>query len=156
MHPNHELIVHFYEAFDRHDGDAMAACYHDEATFSDPVFVDLDADGVGEMWRMLTTRGADLRVEFSDVEADDESGRAHWEAWYTFSTTGKQVHNIIEASFKFRDGKIVSHVDEFDFWRWSRQALGIAGVLLGWTPIVRGAVRSGARKELDTWRARER
>jgi ketosteroid isomerase-like protein len=154
MHQHEELITRFYEAFSRRDGDAMAACYHDEATFSDPVFVGLDAEGVREMWRMLTTRGTDLRVEFRDVEADDARGSAHWEAWYTFSTTGKQVHNIIEASFEFRDGKIVRHVDEFGFWRWSRQALGVPGLLLGWTPIIRGAVRSGAGKELAKWRAR--
>jgi ketosteroid isomerase-like protein len=155
MHPNEQLVTEFYEAFARRDGEAMAACYHDEATFSDPVFVGLDADGVGQMWRMLTVRGSDLRVEFRDVQATDERGSAHWEAWYTFSTTGKKVHNIIEASFEFRDGKIVRHVDDFDFWRWSRQALGVTGTLLGWTPVLRAAVRSGAGKELNKWRARQ-
>ena len=148
MHPHAELIANFYEAFDRHDGDAMAACYHDEARFSDPVFPDLDAAGVRAMWRMLTGDADDLRVEFSDIEADEESGRAHWEAWYTFSKTGRPVHNVIDATFDFRDGKIVRHVDNFDFWRWSRQALGLPGLLLGWTPILQNKVQATAAGRL--------
>ena len=153
MHPNAQLLTDFYEAFDRHDGKAMAAAYHDDATFSDPVFPDLDAGGVRAMWQMLTSRSDDLRVEFSGIEADDTTGRAHWEAWYTFTTTGRKVHNIIDATFEFRDGKIVRHVDEFDFWRWSREALGLTGVLLGWTPIVRNKVQRTAGSQLEKWRA---
>lgn len=154
-HPNAELITDFYAAFNRYDGDAMAACYHDEAIFSDPVFRDLDADAARAMWRMLTDDPDSLRVEASDIEADERSGRAHWEAWYTFPATGKQVHNIIEAEFEFRDGLIVRHVDQFDFWRWSRHAFGLAGTLLGWTPLLPYVVRSQAGKELERWRARQ-
>jgi ketosteroid isomerase-like protein len=153
MHPNAKLLTNFYEAFDRHDGKAMAEAYHDDTTFSDPVFPDLDADGVRAMWQMLTSRSEDLRVEATGIEADDRTGKAHWEAWYTFGTTGRKVHNIIDATFEFRDGKIVGHVDDFDFWRWSREALGLTGVLLGWTPIVRNKVRRTAARQLEKWRA---
>lgn len=152
MHPNAELLTDFYDAFDRHDGQEMASAYHDQAHFSDPVFPDLDAAGVRAMWRMLTSRSDDLRVEVSGIEADDETGKAHWEAWYTFSATGRKVHNIIDATFEFRDGEIVRHVDEFDFWRWSRHALGMTGVLLGWTPIVRNKVQRTAARQLEKWR----
>lgn len=152
MHPNTKLITEFYEAFSRSDGDAMASCYHRDVSFSDPVFPNLNGEEAGDMWRMLTSSASDLRIEFSDVQADDQTGRAHWEAWYTFSATGKKVHNIIDASFEFRDGAIVSHVDDFDFWRWSRQALGLPGVLLGWTPLVHNKVRAQAGEQLERWR----
>ncbi len=147
-HPNRELLERFYAAFAELDGETMAAAYADDAHFSDPVFPDLDARGVRGMWRMLTSQAKDLRIEASGFNADDERGRAHWEAWYTFSKTGRKVHNVIDATFRFRDGLIVDHVDRFDFWRWSRMALGAPGVLLGWTPIVRGAVRKTAAKGL--------
>ena len=130
----------------------MAACYHDEARFSDPVFPELDAQGVRAMWRMLTGDADDLRIECSCIEADGESGQAHWEAWYTFSKTGRKVHNVIDASFEFREGKIVRHVDDFDFWRWSRQALGLPGLFLGWTPILQNKVRQTAAARLARWR----
>ena len=77
------------------------------------------------MWRMLCKRGLDLELTHSDVQADDERGSARWAADYTLSGTGRAVHNEIEASFRFRDGLIAEHVDRFDLWRWSRQALGL-------------------------------
>jgi hypothetical protein len=100
----------------------------------------LNGEHARNMWRMLAARATDLDVIFSNVT--DES--AHWEARYTFSQTGRRVHNIIDARFQFKDGKIARHDDVFDFWRWSRQALGPAGVMLGWTPILRNAVRKRA------------
>ncbi|MEZ4405883.1 MAG: nuclear transport factor 2 family protein [Polyangiales bacterium] len=154
MHPNEKLIHDFYEAFAKRDGEAMAALYHPEVVFSDPVFPGLKGKRAGDMWRMLTERGKDLRVEHSGVSADDTSGRAHWEAWYTFSATGRSVHNVIDATFRFKDGKIIGHTDRFDFWRWSRQALGPVGLLLGWTPIVQNKVRAQAAKGLDQFEAR--
>lgn len=101
------------------------------------------------MWHMLCEGGKDLAVTFSDVEADEATGRAHWEARYTFSTTGRKVHNIIDAWFRFKDGLIIEHRDHFDFWRWSRMALGPTGLLLGWTPLVQNRVRRTARGRLE-------
>lgn len=132
----------------------MAACYHPEARFSDPVFVDLDSAQVQGMWKMLCERGTDLRVEHGNVWVDAERGGARWQAWYTFSATGRKVHNQIEAAFGFADGKIIEHVDTFSFWRWSRQALGVPGVLLGWTPLLRAKVQRTARAGLDDFMKR--
>ncbi|MEZ4319395.1 MAG: nuclear transport factor 2 family protein [Myxococcota bacterium] len=149
MHDHEALLTRFYTAFRDRDGDAMAACYHPEATFSDPVFPGLTGREPGAMWRMLTSRAEDLAIRFSDVKADDTSGSAHWDADYTFSTTGRFVRNSIDAKFTFRDGLILTHVDDFDFWKWSRQALGATGLLLGWTPIVRNKVREQAGSQLQ-------
>lgn len=154
-HPNAQLLYDFYEAFSERDGDAMAEAYHSDAAFSDPVFPDLDAVGVGAMWRMLTERGEDLEIEFRDVKADDHNGSVHWEAWYTFAATGRKVHNIVEATFTFRDGLILRHRDDFDFWRWSREALGIAGVVAGWTPMLQRRVQKMAGTQLNKWRLRK-
>ena len=148
MHPNETLLQEFYEAFARRDPSTMAAAYADDARFSDPVFQDLDAREVRAMWKMLIERGADLAVTFRGISAGDARGVAHWEATYTFSATGRRVHNVIDATFEFRDGQIVRHVDTFDFWRWSRMALGARGTLLGWTPFVRNKVRATAARQL--------
>ena len=145
---HHDLIEKLYRSMQRRDGAAMAACYAATATFRDPVF-ELAGPRIGAMWKMLCARGTDLRVEFSDIAADSATGRAHWEAWYSFSTTGRPVHNIIDAQFRFGDGLIVEHVDTFDFWRWSRQALGPAGALLGWSSALRAKVRAQALQALD-------
>jgi ketosteroid isomerase-like protein len=152
-HPNDELLRRFYAAFDRGDGDAMAACYLPEARFHDPVFGELTGAEAGDMWRMLTGRAADLRVELREHEATDTTGGAHWIATYTFAQTGRKVINDIQASFRFADGLIAEHVDRFSFWAWSRQALGAPGLLLGWTPLLRGKVGAQARQGLQVYRA---
>jgi len=100
---------------------------------------------------MLCERGTDLVLEFRDVHADDSSGRAHWDALYTFSQTGRKVLNRIDASFTFRDGKILRHQDSFGLWRWTRQALGPIGLVLGWSPLVQNKVRAQAMKALDKY-----
>jgi ketosteroid isomerase-like protein len=149
-HPNARMIQGFYASLARHDGAAMASCYHADATFRDPVF-SLAGWEVGAMWRMLCERGKDLRVECSNVRAGDRQGAAHWDAWYTFSASGRKVHNSIDAEFTLRDGQILQHVDHFDLYRWSRQALGAKGLLLGWTPLVQSAIRRTASRSLASW-----
>lgn len=126
----------------------MQLCYHDDVVFSDPVFKYLQAEEAKAMWHMLVTAGKDLEIKFSKVKANDRKGSCHWEAFYTFSRTGRKVHNIIDAKFEFKDGKIYAHLDSFNLWRWSSMALGIGGVLLGWSPFIKGRVRSLARHNL--------
>ncbi len=151
--PNDELIQRFYAAFDRHDGDEMAGCYAPDAHFSDPVFTDLRDGEPGAMWRMLTGASDDLTVELLEHEANGDSGSARWLAHYTFTQTGRHVDNDVRASFRFRDGLIAEHRDEFGFHRWAKQALGPSGLLLGWTPIVQGSVRKRARARLNDFMA---
>jgi ketosteroid isomerase-like protein len=151
MHPNATIINQFYEAFKRKDYATMQGLYHEEATFTDPVFQQLNAREVRAMWEMLIGAGRDLEISWQDVTAEAEGGRCRWDATYTFSRTGRKVHNIIRATFVFREGKIIQHTDVFDFWRWSRQALGVTGILLGWTGIIRNKVRRTARKGIDNF-----
>jgi ketosteroid isomerase-like protein len=152
---NEQLIERFYGAFAQKDGATMAACYAPDVHFHDPVFQDLHGDQAGAMWRMLTARATDLRIELLEHEADAERGSAHWRAHYTFAQTGRPVVNDVRASFRFRDGLIADHHDEFSFYRWARQALGPSGLLLGWTPIVQSAVRRRARAGLDEFLAEQ-
>ena len=147
------LINRFYQAFQRLDAEAMAACYTDDVVFSDPAFGELRGRDAGDMWRMLTTRAKDFSLTFDSVRSDERSGSAHWVATYLFSATGKTVVNDIQARFVFRDGKISEHHDSFDLWRWSRQALGTKGLLLGWTPVVKNAVRTQALRGLKSFQA---
>lgn len=148
-----EVISRLYEAFAVRDHAAMAGCYTPDGRFSDPVFTDLRGAQVAAMWRMLCQRATDLRITYRDVSAGGDSGAVHWEAWYTYSATGRPVHNVIEATFTFRDGLIATHRDHFDLYRWTRQALGTTGVLLGWTPVLQSAVRRKAAAALARFSA---
>ncbi len=150
---NEQLIERFYDAFSRRDGDAMAACYAPGARFHDPVFQELRGDEPGAMWRMLTARADDLEIKLVEHSADDSTGSAHWLADYTFTQTGRKVHNDVRARFRFDNGLIAEHDDSFGFHGWARQALGTSGLLLGWSPVVQGPVRRRARAGLDEFMA---
>lgn len=134
----------------------MQECYHPDAVFSDPVFLSLSADEVKSMWEMLLTSSGDLKIIFSDIAESGNSETCHWEAFYTFSLTGRKVHNSIDATFVLRDGKIFRHDDHFDLWRWSGMAFGIPGLLFGWTPLMKNKIRAKARRRLDAFITRKR
>lgn len=151
MHPNEKLIHDFYAAFAQKDAAGMAACYHPEIVFSDEAFTNLRGKEATAMWAMLCARGKDLELLASEISADADGGRAHWEAKYTFSQTGRFVHNKIDAVFAFRDGRIVRHIDRFNFWKWSAQALGPVGQLLGWFGPFKSAVRKKANARLQEY-----
>jgi len=153
-HPHAQLIDTFYAAFSKRDAETMVSCYHADVWFSDPVFLDLRGPRAGNMWRMLCQRATTLTVEYSGISADDTTGKAHWEARYDFTATGRKVHNIIDARFEFKDGKIIRHADTFDLWRWAGMALGPKGKFLGWLPPVQGAIRKQAIKGLDAFEAK--
>lgn len=139
-HPAQE----FYEAFAVKNPERMAACYHPEVQFSDPVFSELKGKDAGDMWRMLCRQSKDLKIDFKILSSSEDYARVLWNAYYHFSKSGKKVHNIIEAEMTLKDGKIIKHRDRFDFWRWSRQAMGWVGMLLGWSPFLRKKVQNQA------------
>jgi hypothetical protein len=148
-HPNVTRLREFYAAFNQRDAATMAKLYAPEVSFSDPAFPGLVGPQVPGMWAQLCGAATELKVELVSVSADDEEGTAHWEAWYPFGPGKRPVHNVIHARFRFSEGRVVEHVDSFDFWRWSRQSLGVVGVLLGWSGWLRRKVQAQARKGLD-------
>jgi len=151
MNTNETLINHFYTCFQRKDVKGMQDCYADEAVFSDPVFQNLNATEVRCMWAMLLASGKDMRIEFKNVIAGQQDGTAEWDAYYTFSSTGNKVLNKIKATFVLENGKIIAHQDYFDFYTWAKQALGLTGLLLGWTSFLKNKIRTKARKNLDSY-----
>ncbi|MDO8458380.1 MAG: nuclear transport factor 2 family protein [Burkholderiaceae bacterium] len=163
MHPNAETINRFYAAFANLDAETMATCYAGDVQFQDEVFT---LDGKQEtmgMWRMLTSATQskpesrqEWHLDVSGVEADATTGQAHWDANYLFSATGRHVINKIDARFTFNEaGLITRHRDSFNFWTWSSQALGIPGLLLGWTPYLRAKVRATANGNLQKFLAKK-
>ena len=129
------IIKTFYEAFDRLDWQTMTNCYHRDITFQDPAFGQLKGERAKLMWRMLceSQQGQDFNIQFSNITENETSASAQWEAHYTFSKTGRKVHNVIQASFQLKDGKIIAHNDDFNLYRWAKQALGFKGFVLGRT-----------------------
>ncbi len=149
---NTEIINKFYASFAARDAEGMVNCYADDIRFEDPAFGPLHGNDAKNMWRMLL-KSADVKVEWSNVTANGNTGSAHWVATYIFSKTGRTVVNHVSASFVFENGKIVKHTDTFDAWKWSRQALGLPGLLLGWSPFLKNSIRKQALDRLNKFAA---
>ncbi|MBS1490071.1 MAG: nuclear transport factor 2 family protein [Bacteroidetes bacterium] len=153
---NEQVVGHFYESFQKLDYPTMQQYYAEEVVFQDSVFGTLNSIQVKAMWEMLCRNAKDFSLVFSEVKAiDAEYISCRWVATYTFSATGRKVVNRIQAYMRIENGKIIEHTDYFNFWKWSRQALGLSGWLLGWTGFFQQKVRNRALAGLAKWISRK-
>lgn len=145
MNQNENTLKKFYTAFANADTTAMSECYSPNIKFRDPAFGLLKGNEVSQMWKMLLENSkGNLKIEFSDIEANEYIGSAKWVATYNFSKTNRPVVNVITSQFHFQDGLIIKHIDDFDIWKWSKQALGITGFLFGWTGFLQTKIQEKA------------
>lgn len=146
-----QVINRFYTSFQQHDVKGMQECYHPSVAFSDEVFPLLVGKKAHAMWNMLIQGAAraGLKISFQNIQTTGNHGSCEWGAHYLFSATGRHVHNRIHATFEFKDGLIIRHIDTFDFWRWSRQAFGFTGMVLGGTPFFKKKVQKGVAQRLE-------
>lgn len=152
------LIEQFYTAFTNLEAEKMVSCYHPEVIFHDPAFGELKGERVKNMWRMLchSQKDKDFKVTFKVLSSDDHYAQVHWEAFYTFSQSGRKVHNIISANFDFKEGLIIKHTDNFNLYRWSQQALGLKGYLLGFTSFFQNKLQQQTNRLLDKFENKQK
>ena len=137
-----ELIKQFYKSFAKADAEGMVQYYHNNVQFEDPAFGLFKGNDAKNMWRMLVERGkGNIKIDCWDIEANEKTGSAKWKAEYVYAATNRKVVNNISATFEFQDGKIIKHTDDFDLWKWTKQALGISGYLLGWSSFMKGKIQ---------------
>ena len=107
------------------------------------------------MWQMLCSRAKDFHLVFETPEAlDHEYVNMPVDGRVCFSGTGGKVRNVVKAHMKVVDGKIIEHNDAFSLHRWSAQALGWKGWLLG-ERFFQKAIRRKARKGLEGFMRQE-
>ena len=105
------------------------------------------------MWKKKKEKSkGNIKIEFSAIKADEYLGSAQWIATYNFSKTNRKVVNVIQAQFQFKDGLIIKHTDDFDIWKWSKQAFGITGHLLGWTGFFQKKIQQQALLSLKKYK----
>ena len=152
MDDNEQLISRFYSAFQNCDYAKMNACYSNDVLFSDPVFGMLEAGQVKKMWEMLCKNAKSLDIKFRNIkDIGDDYYTCDWTATYIYSKTGRRVVNNIKAYMRISDGKIIEHSDGFSLYKWSRQALGPIGWLLGWNGFFQRKIRNMAQGNLKVY-----
>ncbi len=147
------IIEEFYDAFYNLDADRMVKCYHKDIIFEDPAFGILKGEKAKNMWRMIcnSQKGKGFKITYNVQPFELNNAKAYWEAFYTFSQTGRKVHNIISASFVLKDGLIIKHTDNFNLHKWAKQALGLKGFLLGKTKFFKKKLNQQTNKLLNEY-----
>jgi hypothetical protein len=147
-----DIIYKFYDAFAAADAETMVSYYHEQIEFEDPAFGKLMGEDAKNMWRMLIERSkGDIKITFDNVRSNENTGSANWKAVYHYGPKKRKVINNIRAEFEFSDGKIIKHVDRFDLWKWSRQALGLPGYILGWTSFLKNKIQKQTGRLLKSF-----
>lgn len=156
MHPNEQLLEKFFNALQRKDINAVIECLDQEVVYSDPIFKNLQGRTTRAYWHMMLEKLPDLKVEYKNIKANDNSGSACWYCIYNYTKTDRLIRYKIKAKFKFKDGKIFSHTDSYSLWRWAGKALGLTGYFLGFTAFVRNQIRTDAINGLNIYMKRKR
>lgn len=147
-----ELIPQFYDAFENGHADIMASCYHDNIVFTDPAFGTLKGKRASNMWKMLLSqKNTNTKISYTNVLIDGNKGSVNWTAEYNYGPKKRKVINKITANFKFKDGKIIEHIDDFNLWSWCKQALGPIGLFLGWSSFMKNKIQKMTNSKLDAF-----
>ncbi len=156
MHPNETLLQKFFQALRDKNLEDMMRCYHPNATFTDPVFGTLEGEALKGMWMMIFEKSPDLTIQFSNIQAGEEKGKAEWVSTYIFSKTNRIIENKIHSRLSFREGQIFTHKDFFSLWKWAGMALGASGYILGFTSIIQNQIRLDAQNGLKIYLKRRK
>ncbi|WP_339923671.1 nuclear transport factor 2 family protein [uncultured Cyclobacterium sp.] len=149
---NNDLLKKFYTSFSKGDSKGMVECYHKDIVFKDPVFGKLKGDRAFKMWEMLlSNKKADTKISFDIRRVSDERGKVNWVAEYAYGVKKRKVINKVSGEFKFKDDKIIEHIDSFNLWKWTKQAMGIVGYLIGWTPFMKSKIQNTTNKKLNKY-----
>ncbi|WP_418263050.1 nuclear transport factor 2 family protein [Flavobacterium faecale] len=153
MTTNEKKIHQFYSILSAGDTASLSEFYAPDVKFRDPIFGLLTGKDVFAMWTMLIEKGkGNLHIKLSDTKADDYLGATQWTATYTYGPNNNKVVNTIQANFHFKDGLIIKHTDDFDIWKWSKQALGFKGFLFGWTGYMQHKIHKKALESLRKYK----
>jgi ketosteroid isomerase-like protein len=158
MNSTEQIAHQFYQAFQALDADNMNSLYSSNARFSDPGFGLLNHTELTTMWAMLcfNQQNKGFKLEYKILDSTKDSVTVYWQAWYTFSKTGRKVHNRITANILVENGRIVQHHDHFNLHKWASQALGITGYLLGWTGFFQKKLQQQTKNLLKQFQEQQR
>ena len=153
---NKDLIKKFYTSFSKSDHQGMTSCYHNDVVFKDPAFGTLRNGRPAQMWEMLLSKAkGNISISFDNIQADENTGSATWTAIYEYGPKKRKVINNVSAEFTFQDGKIIQHTDTFDLWKWTKQAMGPVGYLLGWSSFIKSKIQKTTNSQLDAFIAKK-
>jgi len=147
MHPHEALVRRLFDRLAAHDAEGVAACYHPDVFYSDPLFPRLRGTAAADLWRLRFERLDRLEIRLDEASGDADGALARWRLAYRAGE--RRVSVPVRSMFAFRGGRIARHYDHFSLWRWGAQAHGRLGAALGWFGPFRWAARHRHGRELE-------
>ncbi|KAG8804898.1 hypothetical protein FRC17_005845 [Serendipita sp. 399] len=150
-----QLVERYLAAYKAYDLAAMDACTDPEFTFSDPAFPSLNSKQAKGMFSMFVNNREKnkMELEYKDIKKglNDLTYTATYTVRYIFN--GRPVTNVIDTTLTIspQSNLLLSQVDTFPFHAWARQALGLPGLLLGWTGFLQSQVQNNAAQTLEKY-----
>ena len=148
---NKEILTKFYTSFSEGNSAGMISCYHENVVFDDPAFGKLKGERAIAMWQMLLSKKVESELNISFKIMNEN--QVEWIANYKYGPKKAPITNKVIGTFEFKDGLILKHSDNFSMWKWSQQALGLSGYLLGWSSLVKNKVQATTNKLLKKYMA---
>ncbi len=145
-----EIITEFYNNFSEGNAQGMTQYYHKDIVFNDPIFGTLKKERAFKMWEMLLSKKSEhTTISFDNIIEKEGFITVNWTATYLFGPQQRKVVNNVLATFRFQENKIIEHSDSFDLWKWTRQALGTSGYLMGWSSFMQKKIQHKMELQLD-------
>jgi len=115
-----QTVKAFYEAFTHLRYDEVEKIYAPDLSYQDPLFKHDTSAAALHMWKTLF-QADNLRLAYKIKSVDGDVVKGQWTADYDFH--GRPVHEVSESTFTVKNGKIVSHKDDFSVAAWAKQAI---------------------------------
>lgn len=128
----------------------MLDYYHKNVVYDDVGFGKQKGENAKAVWQFLIENvDKNAVITFSNIQTFATTGQVNWSTTYYFGK--RKIKNNITATFRFQDDKIIYHKDDYSLWKWSQQAFGILGYLIGWSPVFHWLIRWQMQQNLRTF-----
>ena len=102
----------------------------------------------GRCGRCFASNATDLQIELSDISASLKKGSAHWEAWYSFSKTGRRCIILLMQILNLKILKSSNILIALICISGHPRRWALKGWLLGGTNFLKDKIRQQAHNSL--------
>jgi ketosteroid isomerase-like protein len=145
---NWTLVEQHYKAIQAKDADAILAVYAADCRIDHPLIGRMSKDEFSKAVQAFIRQTPDYELEFQISHAGAQRVDAEWALTHVFHLTGRTIRLAGATTYFLSANRITRHIDQFDRRAWSRQAMGMTGLVLSFVPGWRSFVERELRRAL--------
>jgi hypothetical protein len=145
---NWTLVEQLFKAFQSKDTDAIFATYAADCQFDHPLIGRLSKNEFSMAIRAFMRATPDYELAFQINHTDAKRVDVEWTITHIFHLTAKVIKQHGTTTCFLSNNRIVQQIDKFDRRAWSRQAMGMTGLVLSFVPGWRSFIERELRRAL--------